>query len=228
MKLQDRLDAFTNDLVSSGKIPESIVTALKDGIAGQIASGQADRALKAGDRAPTFTLTDADGTSVSSSALLARGPLVVSFYRGVWCPYCNIELQALEGARADILGRGASLIAVSMQTAANSRKSSRENHLGFPILVDAGGQIAKEFGLRYTLSPPMIELNKMLGTDLEAINDESSGSLPMPGRYVIGQDGIVAYAEVNPDYTRRPDPSDLFPILDQLARSSIARSMAGR
>jgi peroxiredoxin len=228
MKLQDKLDAFTNDLVSSGKIPESIVTALKDGIAGQIASGQTDRALKAGDRAPTFTLTDADGASVSSAALLARGPLVVSFYRGVWCPYCNLELQALEAARADIEARGASLIAVSMQNAANSRKSARENHLGFPILVDAGGHIANEFGLRYTLSPPMIELNKTLGNDLEAINGESSGSLPMPGRYVIGQDGIVAYAEVNPDYTRRPDPSDLFPILDQLARFDTIRRIAGR
>jgi peroxiredoxin len=217
MKLQDKLDAFTDDLVGSGKIPESIVTALKDGIAAQVASGQADRALKAGDRAPTFTLTDTDGAAVSSAALLVRGPLVVSFYRGVWCPYCNLELQALEAVRADIEARGASLIAVSMQNAANSRKSSRENHLGFRILVDTGGHVANEFGLRYTLSAALIELNKTLGTDLEAINGESSGSLPMPGRYVIGQDGIVAYAEVNPDYTRRPDPSDLLPILDRLA-----------
>lgn len=222
MTLQDKLDAFTNDLMSSGKIPEPVVVALKEGIAEQIASGQADRALKAGDRAPVFTLTDPEGASVSSATLLARGPLVVSFYRGVWCPYCNLELQALEAARADIEARGASLVAVSMQNAANSRKSARENKLGFPILIDTGGLVANKFGLRYTLSPPMIELNKTLGTDLAAINGESSGALPMPGRYVIGQDGIVAYAEVNPDYTHRPDPSDLLPILDQLARSSIA------
>ena len=101
-------------------------------------------------------------------------------------------------------------------------KSARENKLGFPILVDAGGDVANRFGLRYTLSPRMIEIYKSLGNDLEAINGERSGTLPMPGRYVIGQDGIVAYAEVNPDYTRRPDPDDLYPILDRLARSKAA------
>ncbi len=137
-------------------------------------------------------------------------------------PYCNLELQALEAARADIEARGASLVAVSMQNAVNSRKSLRENKLGFPILVDTGGAVAAEFGLRYSLKAETIELYKALGNDLEVINGEGSWSLPMPGRYVIGQDGIIAYAEVNPDYTHRPDPSDLFPILDQLARATAA------
>ena len=222
MKLQDKLDAFTRDLVSSGKIPAPMVAALKEGIATQVASGLADRALVAGERAPTFTLKDADGEQVSSAALLGSGPLVVSFYRGVWCPYCNLELQALETARADIESRGASLVAVSMQNAANSRKSSHENGLGFPILVDVGGLIAKAFGLRYTLSPSLAELYKKLGNDLPTINGESSWALPMPARYVIGQDGIVAYAEVNPDYTHRPDPSELIPVLDQLSRSTAS------
>jgi peroxiredoxin len=222
LKLQDKLDAFTADLINSGKIPGPIVTQLMDGIKEQIASGKADGALVAGETAPTFTLKDPAGASVSSATLLARGPLVVSFYRGVWCPYCNLELQALEAARADIEARGASLVAISMQNAANSRKSVRENELRFPILIDAGGDIAAEFGLRYRLSPQMIELNKALGNNLEVINSEDSWSLPMPGRYVIGQDGIIAYAEVNPDYTHRPDPGDLFPILDQLARARAA------
>ena len=222
MKLQDRLDAFTADLINSGKIPKPIVEQLMEGIKEQIESGQASRALKAGDAAPKFILNDSVGGSVSSAALLARGPLVVSFYRGVWCPYCNLELQALEATRADIQARGASLVAISMQNAVNSRKSVRENKLGFPILIDAGGAVAAEFGLRYKLSPRMIELNKMLGNDLEAFNGESSWSLPMPGRYVIGRDGIVAYAEVNPDYTHRPDPSDLLPVLEQLVRATAA------
>jgi peroxiredoxin len=222
MKLQDRLDAFTADLIASGKIPGPIVTQLMDGIKEQVSSGKADRALKAGDTAPTFTLSDPDGASVSSAALLARGPLVVSFYRGVWCPYCNLELQALEEARVDIEARGASVIAVSMQNAVNSRKSARENKLGFPILIDAGGVLAAEFGLRYSLTPETVALYMTLGNNLEVINGESSWSLPMPGRYVIGQDGIVAYADANPDYTHRPDPRDLLPILDQLARSKAA------
>lgn len=218
MKLQDKLDAFTVELIDSGKIPKPVVDQLMAGIKEQVESGKASRALKAGDVAPKFTLNDPAGVSVSSSALLARGPIVVSFYRGFWCPYCNLELQALEAARADIQSRGASLVGISMQNAANSRKSMRENKLGFPVLIDAGGAIAAEFGLRYSLSPQMIDLYKALGNDLEVFNGESSWSLPMPGRYVIGQDGIVAYSEVNPDYTHRPDPSDLFPVLDQLGR----------
>ena len=222
MKLQDKLDAFSADLIASGKIPGPIVTQLMDGIKEQVASGKADLALKAGDTAPTFTLKDPDGASVSSATLLERGPLVVSFYRGVWCPYCNLELQALEEARSDIEARGASVVAISMQNAANSRKSVRENKVGFPILVDAGGAVAAEFGLRYSLKPDLIELYKTLGNDLAVINGETSWSLPMPGRYVIGQDGVVAYAEVNPDYTHRPDPSDLLPVLDQLARAEAA------
>ena len=194
MKLQDKLDAFSADLIASGKIPGPIVTQLMDGIKEQVASGKADLALKAGDTAPTFTLKDPDGASVSSATLLERGPLVVSFYRGVWCPYCNLELQALEEARSDIEARGASVVAISMQNAANSRKSVRENKVGFPILVDAGGAVAAEFGLRYSLKPDLIELYKTLGNDLALINGETSWSLPMPGRYVIGQDGVVAYA----------------------------------
>jgi hypothetical protein len=162
MKLQDKLDAFSADLIASGKIPGPIVTQLMDCIKEQVASGKADLALKAGDTAPTFTLKDPDGASVSSATLLER----------VWCPYCNLELQALEEARSDIEARGASVVAISMQNAANSRKSVREKKVGFPILVDAGGAVAAEFGIRYSLKPDLIELYKTLGNDLAVINGE--------------------------------------------------------
>ena len=222
MKLQDKLDAFTAELIKGGKTPESLVVKLLEGIKDQVASGSAERALKAGDVAPAFKLKDAEGVPVSSAELLSHGPLVASFYRGVWCPYCNLELQALEASRTEIEARGASIVALSMQNAANSRKSLRENKLGFSILVEGGGTVATSFGLRYSLRPEMIEIYKTLGNDLPAINGEVSWSLPMPGRYVVGRDGVIAYAEVNPDYTHRPDPSDLIPILDQLVRSKAA------
>ena len=116
-----------------------------------IESGQAQRAKKAGDVAPEFTLIDPDGKPVSSRELLARGPLVVSFYRGVWCPYCNLELQALQEALPEITARGASLVAISPQTAPNSRKSQRDNKLGFPILSDVKSEVANAFGIRFAL-----------------------------------------------------------------------------
>jgi peroxiredoxin len=163
-----------------------------------------------------------DGNPVSSKALLAKGPLVVTFYRGVWCPYCNFDLSALEEARLEIQSRGASLVAISEQTAPNSRKSQRQNGLGFPILGDHAGKIAAQFGVRWTLPDYLREVHKMLGADLTQFNGEDSWTLPMPARYVIAQDGTIAYAEVNADYTRRPEPSAVFPVLEQLRHRQVA------
>ena len=218
MRLQEKLDALTEKMLQSGTFPPAVLEILHRSTQELIASGQAGRAVKAGEVAPAFALPDPDGNTVSSRQLLAKGPLVVTFYRGVWCPYCNLDLQALEESRSQIEARGASLVAISMQTAPNSRKSQRENNLGFPILTDFKGTLADQFGLRWNLSDEMVNFYKnMAGLDLSKINGEDSWTLPMPARYVIGQDGVIAYAEVNPDYSKRPDPSDLFPVLDSLA-----------
>src|SRR3984957_17670004 len=219
MALQDRLDAFKADFVSgrlSFKPTKERLDAMQRATAELIQSGQAQRAKKAGDLAPQFTLLDPDGKTVSSKELLARGPLIISFYRGVWCPYCNFDLQALEAARPDLEARGASLVALSPQTSANSRRSQRENSLGFPILSDAGGEVSAQFGVRWTVPGYLRDIHKQLGADLTEFNGEDSWTLPMPARYVIGQDGVIAYAEVNPDYTHRPEPSDAFPVHDAL------------
>jgi peroxiredoxin len=218
MGLQDKLDIFTAELLSSEKIPKAFVASYMADIHGLVHSGRSEAAIKAGEVAPSFTLKAAKGGWFDLASALRNGPVVLTFYRGVWCKYCNVELQALESARDDIEARGASVAAISMQTAANSRKAQRENSLSFPMLIDKGGEVSARFGLRYRLSDEMIAVNKSLGNDIPAFNGEDSWSLPLPGRYVIGEDGIVAYAEVNPDYTRRPDPSELFPTLDQLRR----------
>jgi peroxiredoxin len=221
MALQDRLDAFKAKFETE-MAPPDVVAVMHRVTNELIASGQAGRALKAGDRAPMFTLPDPDGNLVSSQDLLTKGPLVLTFYRGAWCPYCNLDLQAIEEARAAIEARGAFLVAVSQQTAANSRKAQRSNKLGFPIVGDKGGELAAMFGIRWHLPEDLQAIHKQLGADLVAFNGEDSWTLPMPARYVIGQDGVIAYAEINPDYTRRPEPSDVFPVLDQLKRSSAA------
>jgi peroxiredoxin len=138
------------------------------------------------------------------------------------CPYCNFDLTALEEARAEIEARGASLVAISQQTAPNSRKSQRQNGLGFPILSDKGGKVAAQFRVRWTVPEYLREIHKALGADLTQFNGEDSWTLPMPARYVIGQDGVIAYAEVNADYTRRPEPSAIFPVLERLGRRRVA------
>ena len=225
MSLQDRLDAFKADF-EVGKFPlkptDQQLNAMHLATEELVQSGQAERALKAGDRAPDFTLKDPDGKFVSSRELLARGPLVVTFYRGVWCPYCNLDLQALEAVSKEIAARGASLVAVSPQTGPNSRKSQRDNKLGFPILSDVKSEVADAFGIRFALPGYLIDVYKGFKNDLPTFNDDPSWVLPMPARYVIGTDGIIAYAEVNPDYTRRPDPSELLPVLDRLRTDAAA------
>ena len=225
MALQDRLDAFKADFETGRWIFQPSREALDimhRATAELIESAQAQRARKAGDVAPEFALLDPDGKPVSSRDLLAQGPLVLSFYRGVWCPYCNLELQALQLALPEIAARGASLVAISPQTAPNSRKSQRDNKLGFPILSDVRSEVANAFGIRFTLPDYLVALYKSFKNDLPAFNDDPSWVLPMPARYVIGTDGIIAYAEVNPDYTRRPDPSELLPVLDRLKASKAA------
>jgi peroxiredoxin len=225
MALQDRLDAFKADFVS-GKLPfkpsQERLATMKRATDELIDSGQAQRAKKTGDTAPEFTLLDPDGKQVRSRDLLAKGPLVISFYRGVWCPYCNLELQALQQALPDITARGASLVAISPQTAPNNRKSQRDNKLDFPILGDVRSEVANAFGIRFALPSDLIEVYAGFGNDLTKVNDDPAWVLPMPARYVIGIDGVIAYSEVNSDYTRRPDPSELLPVLDRLRASTAA------
>ena len=215
MSLQDKLDAFKADFEGK-KAPPEVVAVMHKTTADLIASGQAARTLKVGARAPIFALPNAHGELVRSADLLARGPLVLTFYRGIWCPYCNMDLQAIEAAAEEIRALGASLVAISPQTAPNRRRSERENALSFPILSDHGNSVANEFGLRFRLPDDLIAVYKGFGNDLTVGNGEDSWTLPMPARYVIGQDGLIAYAEVNPDHTLRPDPSELLPTLDRL------------
>jgi peroxiredoxin len=225
MSLQDHLDTLKANF-EAGKLgfqpkPE-VLDIMHRATAELIASGQALTAKKAGDKAPAFTLKDPEGNLVSSTELLAQGSLVISFYRGVWCPFCNLELQALQAASSQIEARGARLVAISPQTGSNSRKSQRDNKLTFPILSDEKSRVAAAFGLRFSLPDYLVELYKGFKNDLPAFNDDPAWVLPMPARYVIGSDGIIAYAEVNPDYTQRPDPSELLPVLDKLRVTAAA------
>ncbi|OZI34189.1 alkyl hydroperoxide reductase [Bordetella genomosp. 10] len=220
MSLQDKLDAFKADF-EAGKppysVPRPVIDTMHRATAELIASGAAQKALKAGDQAPAFTLNDPEGKPVSSADLLRQGPLVVTFYRGVWCPYCNMELQALQAALPDIREAGANVVAISPQVAANSRKSVRQNALEFPILSDTRNDVAAAFGLRFELQDYLVDLYKSLKNDLPAFNGDPSWTLPMPARYVIAPDGTIVYAEVNPDYTRRPDPSEMLPAIRKAA-----------
>jgi peroxiredoxin len=216
MSLQEKLSAFKAQF-KSGRPPfESIPSGVHDAMERAInelrASGAAQRVPRTG-HAPAFELQDADGAIVRLADLLAAGPVVLNFYRGVWCPYCNLDVQALESRSAEIRAAGATLVAITPQTAANSRKLIASHGLGFPILSDPGNAVADRYGLRYRLPSYLIDVYKQLGVDLPVINGDDSWTLPIPARFVVDRVGRIRYAEADPDYTQRPDPEDLLPVL---------------
>jgi peroxiredoxin len=148
-------------------------------------------------------LPNAVGESVALTDALARGPVVLSFYRGAWCPYCNLELRILQNNLDAIEAVGASLIAVSPMTPDNSLSVAEKHDLGFQVLSDAGNGVARAYGLVFRVDDALNELYLKMGIDLEASNGEMSHELPIPATYVIGPDGTVLLGYADPDYTRR-------------------------
>ena len=224
MSLQEKLSAFKTQF-QSGKPPFEGVPASVHGVMQRatdelVASGASQRVRRSG-MAPTFELMSADGATVRLADLTAKGAVVLSFYRGVWCPYCNLDLRELESYADRIRSTGASLVAITPQTAANSRKLIADHSVSFPVLRDPGNNVADQYGLRYRLPDYLIELYKQLGVDLSAFNDDGSWTLPVPARFIVDRNGNIRYAEANPDYTRRPEPEELLPVLRSL-NSAIA------
>ena len=168
-----------------------------------IRSGLAGRALKEGQPAPDFTLPDAQGKPVTLSALLARGPVVLTFYRGGWCPYCNLQLKGYQEALGRIHALGAELVAVSPQVPDKTIDTVQKDALTFPVLSDVGHTVARKYGLVFRVVDEVIPIYRKNGIDLEASNGDASHELPMPGTYIIGKDGVVRLAHVDADYTKR-------------------------
>ena len=160
-----------------------------------------DHALKVGDTAPEFTLPDAFGHEVSLESLLAEGPLVVSFYRGEWCPYCNLELRELQAALPKIQALGAKLVAISPEKPDGGIIATEKNKLTFPILSDFENKLARQFGIVFQVGDGVKELGKSrFNNDLELRNGEGSYQLPVPATYVIDASGIIRFSHVDADY----------------------------
>jgi peroxiredoxin len=165
------------------------------------------RPLKVGDTAPVFSLKDLDGNVVSSVELLARGPLVVSFFRGTWCPFCNEELKALNETWESFRRLGASLVVVTPQSAESASAYRTERSIAFPMLVDPNADVAEKFGLAYSFPAYLSDLYRnVFGNDLARVNASGTWRLPIPARYLIDVAGTIVYAETNPDYRFRPEP----------------------
>ena len=216
MSLKEELDAFRSEFMAkvSPEIREAMVQADME----LAASGIARNALKAGDRAPDFRLPDARGGYVRLKALLAKGPVVVSFYRGGWCPYCNLELRSLQNALSQIKRLGAELVAISPQTPDESLSTAEKNELAFAVLSDIGSTTAKAFGIAFDLSKQLRPIYARFGHALPDKNGDNSWILPIPATYVVDRDGTVALAFVDVDYRNRLEPSEIFAVLQSLTK----------
>ena len=184
------------------------------------AAGTIDRALKVGQSAPDFTLPDAFGKEVSLRSMRAKGPVVISFYRGEWCPFCNLEMRALQEALPKIQKLGATLIAISPEKPDHAMVAIEKNKLTFPVLSDFGNKVARQFGIVFQVGQEVIEFSKnVFKNDLALRNGEDSYELPVPATYVVDQSGLIRFAHVSVDYmTGRAEPEAVVAALEGIAR----------
>lgn len=180
-------------------------------------SGIQEKVLKVGMQAPEFTLENQEGESVSSAALLADRKIVLTFYRGVWCPYCNADLANLKKYKAEFEAAGATLLGISPELPQFLKKIIAMQKLNFDILHDDRNALAGQFGLKFYYSEDLKELYRdKFHINLEVQQGNDEWALPMPARFIIDQDGTIRYAESKPDYRERPDPDELLDVLKNL------------
>ena len=197
------------------KAPEA-AKIFADGIATVAESGLVQHALKVGDKAPMFELPDPSGKTVKLKQLLAKGPVVLTWYRGGWCPYCNIGLRGLLKEQEHIEQLGATVVAISPETPDSMSETVKANSLSFMALSDKGNATARKFKIAYEVPEKSLTMMKAFKVDLEKQNGDNSGELPLSATYIIDENGTIRWAFVDADYRKRAEPSDIVAALKKL------------
>jgi peroxiredoxin len=199
--------------------PPELSAAIQRSIDELAASKAPKRALKAGDCAPDFLLPDSSGRAIALGDLLRRGLVVLSFYRGGWCAYCNTELRAYQAILPEIRALGAELVAISPQTQHHSLLTAGANGLSFPVLSDPGGRVAERFGLNYAVPGALRKLAERCGKRMAGISGAEDCRLPMPATYVIAWGRCIVLAGVHADFRRRLEPAEVLVALRAIAEA---------
>jgi peroxiredoxin len=224
--LQDELDRITQQTRALVQ-PERLAISERAS-AELLASGIESCTLPAGAQAPEFALPDAlTGKLVRSTDLLALGPLVIKFFRGRWCPYCITELEAWREMHAEVRAMGALLVAISPQNRRHNDFTIQQHSLPFPVLSDAGAEVAAQFGIAYTVTEEQRRYYESILVNIPFVNSgatyrtgtEASWRLPLPATFVIAQDGLIAFSEAYADFRVRPEPADVLAALGKLIDS---------
>lgn len=220
MNLQDELDQFKAEFLQKFPAEKAAIMARADDELA--ASNIVKSALKTGDKAPLFTLPDATGTPVALAQLLKQGPTIVMFYRGGWCPYCNLELRAYQRLLPEIRNAGGQLIAISPQAPDTSLSTAEKNALAYPVLSDVNTDAARGFGILFTLPDYLQKLYSSLGHGMDVVNANGQWTLPLPATYVIGKDGVIIAHHVDTDYRKRMEPQAALDAIVKAVRSRAA------
>lgn len=213
--LQGELDSLKSNFLK--RADKNKVAVYEAGIDSVAHSGVPQNAIQQGQTAPLFALTNATGDTVKLADLLKKGPVILTWYRGGWCPYCNLTLRSLQEHLPDFIERGATLVALTPELPDNSLETKEKNELEFEVLSDVNSEVGKTYGVVYKLTEEVAQYYKK-GFDLAKHNGEDSYTLPLAATYVINTDGTVVYAFLHADYRKRAEPQAIINVLDALSK----------
>jgi len=214
MSLQQELAELKADIKT--KVPAEVFHRFEKSIDDLEQQGVGSNAPKVGDNISNFVLSNQSGERRHLTDLRANGPVVMVFYRGGWCPYCNLELRAYQQILPQIEAAGATLVAITPETPDNSLSTSEKNELKFEVLTDAGAEYAKQIGISFSLPQDLRELYTSLGGDLNKFNGEGNWDLPIPATFVVDAGGKVVFAHVDPNYTTRANTKDVLSVVESV------------
>jgi peroxiredoxin len=215
--LQTEMDEFYVEMAKEA--PADLLAEIQTSIKDVKQTGIAERALGIGALMPEFSLPNAVGKPVALADLLKDGPLIISFYRGLWCPSCNLELRAYQRILGDIRAAGGNLVAISPQTPDSSMSTAEKHELQFEVLSDFRNQLAKELGIAYPTPEAVKKAHATFGVELSQFNGdpgEEGGYLPISATYVVDQDRRIVLAEIDPDFHVRMEPTTALAALREL------------
>lgn len=210
--LQDQL----NEKKQSSKAPEAIKSAFEKGIQDLRDSGILKKTLKKGKKIPDFSLMDERGVIIPIKKLYSKKPVVLTFYRGGWCPYCLLELKAYEALKSEFDEAGAIIIALVPDEWKEIRKTKGKYNLSFDIFRDKNNNIAKRIGLAFKVDAETLKYYKKFGIDLKKYQGNDNNELPMPGTYVIDTKGVIRFAFADPDYKKRAEPGKVLDVVKSI------------
>jgi len=219
MSLKEQLAALKTE--NASKIPAGTQAVMAGDLQALGESGIVERAPKVGDKLKNFTLPNHLGETRSLSQLLEKGPVVVTFYRGGWCPYCNLELRAFQQVLPEIEAAGATLVAITPELPDESLSTKERDGLKFEVLTDKNSAYGRELGVVFTLTKELVGIYQSFGIEVEKHNGEGQFDLPLPATFIVNADGTITCAFVAVDYTLRVEPSDVVEELKKLVHSPV-------